>query len=121
METTIKEKEIEELEETCLRLHCYLKRLWEENGGFNLLHRKIEQKTRIRFSKDGKARIQLNNYREYCFYLGKLYSYLYVLHDICKVSEVYTLIVRLRGVQFDDRGAKTYETKYVSEIDKVGP
>ena len=94
----ITKKEIEELEETSLRLHTYLKRLWEEYDGFKRIYKSLKRKIKISFSD--KEIIELDMFREYCYYQGKLMAYIYVLEShYC--FEVPQIIKRLRGIKLD--------------------
>ena len=110
-------KQIEEIEETALRLHTYLKRLWEEYDGFKSIYKSLKKKIKISFLKDDL--LELDMFREYVYYQGKMMAYIYVL-ETEGFFAVPRLITRLRGIKYDKRGAKAIETKYILPIDKVG-
>ena len=113
----ITKKEIEELEETSLRLHTYLKRLWEEYDGFKRIYKSLRKKIKINFSNEEV--IELDMFKEYCYYQGKLMAYIYVLesHNCFEVPQI---IQRLRGIKLNKDKTRAVETKYVLPIDKVG-
>lgn len=114
----MKKEFIEELEETCLRLHTYCKRLETDNKGFQALTTKTSKKG---ISVIGwKDKCMVANWREYIYYMGKLMAYMFVLGQE-GYPEVPNLIERLRGIEFDERGAKATMTKNIKVIDDVGP
>lgn len=111
-------KSTEQLEETCLRLHTYLKRLEQENNGFNDLTKKTSKQGPSVLTWKNKCMVAV--WREYIFYMGKLMAYLFVLKE-AGYPEVPNLIERLRGIKYDKRGAKAIQTKSVKVVDNVGP
>jgi len=113
----LSEDEVERLEETVLRLHVYLKRVYEEYDGFRDIFRRIRKRLSINFRGEGV--VELDQFREYSYYQGKMMAYLYVLR--WQGSYVPRLIERLRGIRYDSRGARAVETKYVLPMDDVGP
>jgi len=112
----LENKLIEELEETCLRLHSYCKRLETDNDGFKALTKITEKQTPSIFR--WKDKLLVAPWREYTYYMGKMMAYMFVLNSL-GYPEVPALIVRLRGIQFDDRGAKATQTKNIKPIDDV--
>ena len=112
------QKTIEELEQTCLRLHTYLLRLENDNKGFTALTNKTSKKGNSTITWEDKCMVA--QWREYQFYMGKLMAYIWTLEQIQEYT-VPSLIFRLRGIKVDDRGAKAMQTKNVAVIDKVGP
>ena len=94
----------EDLEETILRLHTYLRSIEEEYDQF---------KKRPVWNKEKKINFDKRK-KEYIYYKGKFYAYLYVLNQL--ESDVPKIIERLRGItDYDDN--TMIETKmYYSEI-----
>lgn len=109
---------VEELEETCLRLHTYCKRLETDNKGFQALTKKTSKKGLSIFKWKDKCMVA--TWREYIYYMGKLMAYMFVL-GATGYPEVPHLIERLRGIKFNERGAKATQTKNVKVIDNIGP
>lgn len=109
---------IEELEETCLRLHVYTKRLFQDNNGFKDLTAKTEKKSSSIFRWKDKCLIA--PWREWTYYMGKMMAYMFVLSSLGH-PEVPNMIERLRGISYDKRGAKATQTKNIKTIDNVGP
>jgi hypothetical protein len=112
------QKLIEELEQTCLRLHVYIKRLGEDNKGFDALTKKTSKKGDSTITWEDK--LMVAQWREYIYYLGKLMAYMFVLKSD-GYPTVPDLIERLWGIKYDKRGAKAFITKNVKSIDNVGP
>ena len=103
------ERQTDDLEETVIRLHAYLRRLENENERFKVAKSKIEKKGPSVFTQ--KQKVEASLWGEYKYFKGKLMSYMFVLEQL-GVKELPAIIWRLRGMKkADNRGAKIIETK----------
>lgn len=112
------EPEIEELEETVLRLHVFLKRQLEEHQDtWPKLKEKIEKK-KPSMTVTSKQRIALSELFEYQYYMGKLMAYLVALERMGHWGTP-KLIRRLRGMKTE--GNVTKQAKHLNSWEEVGP
>lgn len=107
----------EEIEETVLRLHAYLNRLYTDNNLVKIVS-KIEKKGPSFLSQKDKELMSI--LIEYKFYEGKLFAYCYAL-EVDGRYEIPNLIYRLRHFKIDNRGAKVETKPNIIKNDNIGP
>lgn len=101
------QKLIEELEETVIRLHAYLRRLDNENKRFSVIKGKIEKKGPSIFTQ--KQKIETSLWGEERYFHGKMMAYMFVLDQLGH-KDLPKIIQRLRGMKQISE-AKIIETK----------
>ena len=99
---------INELEETVVRLHYYLRCVEREGGKkFHKITEKINKKgPRFLSQRDKDDLIALGSYK---YYQGKFYAYLFVLQGLGQ-TELFNVIGRIRGLKWTPDEIR--ETKY---------
>lgn len=93
------EADVENIEETVLRLHVYLIRLATDNGSFETSRKKIEEAGKSAFTEKDKQEVSLWA-EHYKYYEGKFMAYIVALEAMQRM-EVPNLIKRLRHMNFD--------------------
>lgn len=109
---------VEDVEEIILRLHAHLINSAEKNKDFENIENFIgSPKGKFPFSIKNaeEEKRKIKEYKEYKFYQGKFYAYLYVLERLG--SDVPDVIKRLRGLK--KVGNTMFETKRY-ETEKFG-
>ena len=103
-----REKLINELEETVVRLHYYLRCAEEKEGRrFRRIREKIGKKGVGFLGQRDKA--DLIAWEAYKYYQGKFYAYLFVLQGLGQM-ELFNVIKRIRGLKYTEN--EIHETKF---------
>ena len=120
MEREIDDEQIKSIEETVLRLHCYLRRLAQDNmPAFRQALGKLEKPKWSVFSRKDKEAISLWA-EHYKYYEGKMMAYMVALESF-GYPEVPQLIQRLRGMEFNEKENKAYQKPGAKILEDIGP
>ncbi len=102
---------IEDLEETVLRLHTYMRGIEEPYDQFKEKKKFLRQTGTKKLSE--KIQKEMKAWDEYHYYRGKFYAYLFVLDKLG--SDVPKILERLRGLKWV--GNTVFESKaHYSEV-----